>query len=77
MQMNLPKTYLTKKGALVLFSAPENELDSKTLQSDSKPRFRVSRKQVDTIDTSLKLGTMDKLVMSVLDFGEDVSFKNM
>lgn len=73
-QMTLPKTYLTKKGALVLFAAPEEETDTPTLQSGSKTRFRVCKTPVDAVDTSLKLGTMDKLVMSVLDFGEEVSF---
>lgn len=68
-QMNLPKTYLTKKGALVLFTAPEDEDD----WFDERPRFMISRKQTDLIDTSLKLGTLDKLAMSVLEFGEEDS----
>ncbi|VDI07981.1 Hypothetical predicted protein [Mytilus galloprovincialis] len=70
-QMNLPKTFLTRKGALMLFAADEGELDSLTSRTDVQPRVMRIRKPVDVIDTSLKLGTMDKLAMSVLQFGEE------
>ncbi|CAG2241127.1 unnamed protein product [Mytilus edulis] len=74
-QMNLPKTFLTRKGALMLFAADEGELDSLTSRADVQPRVMRIRKPVDVIDTSLKLGTMDKLAMSVLQFGEEETQK--
>ncbi|XP_052102974.1 golgin subfamily A member 6-like protein 22 isoform X4 [Mytilus californianus] len=74
-QMNLPKTFLTRKGALMLFAADEDELDSLPSKTDVHPRLMRIRKPVDVIDTSLKLGTMDKLTMSVLQFGEEEALK--
>ena len=74
-QMNLPKTFLTRKGALMLFSAPEDEEESLTPSRSvgPRPRYMRLRKSADLIDTSLKLGTMDKLAMSVLQYGEEVN----
>ena len=74
-KMNLPKTFLTRKGALMLFSAPENEEESliPSRSAGPRPRYMRLRKSADLIDTSLKLGTMDKLAMSVLQYGEEVN----
>ena len=76
-QMNLPKTFLTRKGALLLFAASEEEDELLQEQAGLHPKFMRIRKPVDVIDSSLKLGTLDKLAMSVLQFGEEVSTFNM
>ena len=70
-QLVIPKTYVTRKGAMVLFSAPENvkldlsEKDKKALKG------KLLRKRNGDIET--KFGTLARFTKSVLSFGDDVS----
>ena len=70
-QLVIPKTYVTRKGAMVLFSAPENvkldlsEKDKKALKG------KLLRKRNGDIET--KFGTLARFTKSVLAFGDDVS----
>ena len=69
-QLHIPKTYLTRKGALVLFSGPgvqQAEAPKKTPRG--APR---KKRHKDLIDCSLKLRTLERLSMSVLQFGDKV-----
>ncbi|CAL1546119.1 unnamed protein product [Lymnaea stagnalis] len=65
--LELPKTFLTRKGALILFTAP----DELPVEPPRSPRLRRKRhKQKDFIDLSLKLRTLERLSLSVLQFGD-------
>ncbi|KAK7494360.1 hypothetical protein BaRGS_00014463 [Batillaria attramentaria] len=65
--LDLPKTFLTRKGALLLFTAPEGLPE----KDHVKPRgIRRKRKQQELIDLSLKLGTLERLQLSVLQYGD-------
>ncbi|XP_005098661.1 rootletin [Aplysia californica] len=66
-QLHIPKTYLTRKGALVLFTGPER------VPQEAKKTPRVQKKKQrhkDVLDLSLKLKTMERLSLSVLQFGD-------
>ncbi|KAH9525112.1 hypothetical protein Btru_000349 [Bulinus truncatus] len=65
--LDLPKTYLTRKGALMLFTAPDEE-SSESLEC-IRPKTKI-RKQKKLIDLSLKLKTLERLSLSILQFGE-------
>ncbi|XP_071113328.1 titin homolog isoform X2 [Haliotis cracherodii] len=64
-KLDLPKTFLTRKGALLLFTAPD---DSEQTNVPSQ-RFHRRQKGKQLIDLSLKLGTLDRLCKSVLQYG--------
>ena len=70
-QLVIPKTYVTRKGAMVLFSAPENvkldisEKDKKVLKG------KLLKNRNGEIET--KFGTLARFTKSVLAFGDDVS----
>ena len=66
--LELPKTYLTRKGALLLFSAT----DAPPEKDHMRPRLPRKRKQQELIDLSLKLGTLERLSLSVLQYGDQV-----
>lgn len=73
-QVPLPKTFTTRKGALQIYVGPED------LDSDEEEGYELKPKYVqikrphgkELIDLSLKLGTMERLAMSVLQFGDEV-----
>ena len=70
-QLVIPKTYVTKKGALVLFSAPD---DVKLDLSEKDKRFlkrKLLRNRTGGIED--KFGTLTRFTKSVLAFGDDVS----
>ncbi|XP_025097466.1 uncharacterized protein LOC112565850 [Pomacea canaliculata] len=64
--LGLPRTYLTRKGPLLLFTAPENTSEKK------QPPQTLPKKlnQQKLIDLSLKLGTLERLTLSVLQYGD-------
>ncbi|KAK7107477.1 apical junction molecule ajm-1-like isoform X3 [Littorina saxatilis] len=64
--LELPKTFLTRKGALLLFAAPD------AAPQKDHMRTRISRKpkKQELIDLSLKLGTLERLSLSVLQYGD-------
>ncbi|XP_059154052.1 trichohyalin-like [Physella acuta] len=65
--LDLPKTYLTRKGALMLFTSNEDI----PLEPPPVPTLKRKRhKNRDLIDLSLKLRTLERLSMSVLQFGD-------
>lgn len=61
-RISLPKTYVTRKGALLLFT-PSEEL----LTVEKEPE-----KPVDVYEDGLTLGTIGNLANSVLQFGKKV-----
>ncbi|KAL4233137.1 hypothetical protein ACF0H5_007822 [Mactra antiquata] len=78
----LPKTYTTRKGALQLFVGPDDLDDDEDADNDDendgeqyplKPKYvQIKRPQgQELIDLSLKLGTMERLAMSVLQYGDE------
>lgn len=72
-KINLPKTYLTRKGALVLFTAPEDE-DEENQQYDPRQEKIIRLQRANQIiDTSLRLGTSGRLSKAILQFGDEVS----
>lgn len=64
--LDLPKTYLTRKGALLLFTAADGPPE----KDHVRPRKQRKRKQQELIDLSLKLGTLERLSLSVLQYGD-------
>ena len=60
-QISLPKTFVTRKGALLLFTPSEELL---TVEKEQKP--------VDVYEDGLTLGTIGNLANSVLQFGKKV-----
>ena len=75
--ISLPKTYSTRKGALQLFVGPEYEEDQKEDERlPLRPMYSQLRRQFtkqELVDLSLKLGTLERLSKSVLQFGDEVS----
>ncbi|XP_038049056.1 STE20-like serine/threonine-protein kinase [Patiria miniata] len=65
-QIALPKTFMTRKGALMLFTAPENVIFS---EPDQKCYFKNENEANDIGKLSLTLGTVNKLTTSVLRYG--------
>lgn len=66
-QLNLPKTYLTRKGALMLFASPENLAFSH--ENDERCYF-YDPDDVDTAQLALQeMQTLDNLTTSVLQYG--------
>ncbi|XP_033629488.1 protein split ends-like [Asterias rubens] len=65
-QLELPKTFMTRKGALMLFTAPENLNFSST---DQKCFYKSGKEETDVSKLSLTLGTVNKLTSSVLGYG--------
>ncbi|XP_055890187.1 polyamine-modulated factor 1-binding protein 1-like isoform X2 [Biomphalaria glabrata] len=65
--LDLPKTYLTRKGALMLFTAPDEE--PKESLKYVQPNRKIKRHK-NIIDLSLKLKTLERLSLSILQFGD-------
>ncbi|XP_076445454.1 uncharacterized protein LOC143283170 isoform X2 [Babylonia areolata] len=69
--LDLPKTFLTRKGALLLFTAPDAPPEKdRGVALTRRPAVTRKRKQQELIDLSLKLGTLERLSMSVLQYGD-------
>nr|KAI8758105.1 golgin subfamily A member 6-like protein 22 [Biomphalaria glabrata] len=68
--LDLPKTYLTRKGALMLFTAPDEE--PKESLKYVQPNRKIKRHK-NIIDLSLKLKTLERLSLSILQFGDKCS----
>ncbi|KAK3598474.1 hypothetical protein CHS0354_039562 [Potamilus streckersoni] len=71
-EMYLPKTYLTRKGALLLFTAPESEIDDSDFNArwQRQQLYKMRRDRVaKLIDLSLRLGNLTRLSNSVLQYG--------
>ena len=70
-QLVIPKTYVTRKGAMVLFSAPEDI----TLNISEKDKRRLKRKLLRdrNVDVESKFGTLARFTKSVLAFGDEVN----
>jgi hypothetical protein len=66
---DLPKTYLTKKGALMLFTAPKEEQEFDEF-SGSPKKVKMQRVKK-LLDASLQIGSLDRLAMSILQYGDE------
>ncbi|XP_070531719.1 microtubule-associated protein futsch-like isoform X1 [Ptychodera flava] len=66
-ELVLPKTFLTRRGAMLLFTAPE---DLKF--SQEQKCYQEQERSADVFDLGLKLRTMNKLTASVLQYGQDL-----
>ena len=71
-EMVLPKTFLTKKGAILLFTAPES-LDLDLTEHEKKILHKRMKKKDVVSDMVKKIGTIDRLSKSVLMFGDEAS----
>ena len=67
---DLPKTFLTKKGALMLFTAPKDD-DQEVDESSGNPRVVRTQRVKKILDSSLKIGSLDRLAMSILQYGDE------
>ncbi|XP_056015844.1 calponin homology domain-containing protein DDB_G0272472-like isoform X10 [Ostrea edulis] len=69
---DLPKTYLTKKGALMLFTAPkeEQELD----EANGNPKKVKMHRVKKLLDSTLQMGSLDRLAMSILQYGDEEEY---
>ncbi|RUS88389.1 hypothetical protein EGW08_003845, partial [Elysia chlorotica] len=67
--LEIPKTFVTRKGALVLFAAPA-DIPQEPMKSPAQTPRRRRRRPKSVIDLSLKLKTLERLSMSVLQFGD-------
>ena len=71
-ELVLPKTYLTRKGALLLFTAPDTvdiEPDSKVEENgENREMFDVTQNELNR-----KFGNLARFAQSVLTYGDDVS----
>lgn len=70
-QIQLPKTYITRKGALLLFTAPENELQTER-NSFRQKLYNKLVKSSNSNDFIQRLGTLERLSLSILKFGDEV-----
>jgi hypothetical protein len=74
----LPKTYTTRQGALQLYVGPDDLEDDDSDEDEDKYMLKPKYVEIkrphgqELIDLSLKLGTMERLAMSVLQFGDEV-----
>ncbi|XP_019920536.3 axoneme-associated protein mst101(2) isoform X10 [Magallana gigas] len=69
---DLPKTYLTKKGALMLFTAPKD--DQELNESYGSPKVVKTHRVKKLLDSSLKIGSLDRLAMSILQYGDEEEY---
>ncbi|XP_078617016.1 uncharacterized protein LOC144885132 isoform X2 [Branchiostoma floridae x Branchiostoma japonicum] len=63
----LPRTYLTRRGPLLLFTTPDLLVAEHAQQGDHQPRK--SRDRLKGMESGITLGTVDGLIDSVLQFG--------
>nr|XP_022293237.1 calponin homology domain-containing protein DDB_G0272472-like isoform X11 [Crassostrea virginica] len=70
---DLPKTFLTKKGALMLFTAPKDD-DQEVDESSGNPRVVRTQRVKKILDSSLKIGSLDRLAMSILQYGDEEDY---
>eukprot|EP00058_Branchiostoma_floridae_P005005 XP_002590493.1 hypothetical protein BRAFLDRAFT_124499 [Branchiostoma floridae] len=63
----LPRTYLTRRGPLLLFTTPDLLMAEHAQQGDHQPRK--SRDRLKGMESGITLGTVDGLIDSVLQFG--------
>lgn len=64
-QLSLPKTFVTRKGAIILFTPSEDICNHGNGESHLKKE--------NVYEAGLKLGTLGNLTNSVLEFGKEVS----
>ena len=69
-ELVLPKTYTTRKGALVLFTPGGEELSLSLSQQKQLSKDFLKANQV---DLSAKFGSLTRFAHSVLTFGDEVS----
>ena len=70
-QLVIPKTFVTRKGAMVLFSAPDNiKLD---ISEQDKRQLKRKLLRDRNMDVESKFGTLARFAKSVLAFGDEVS----
>ncbi|ESO84978.1 hypothetical protein LOTGIDRAFT_168236, partial [Lottia gigantea] len=65
-ELELPKTYVTKKGALLLFTAPNEDIEG----TQESVKVLHKKKVESLLDRSLKLNTLERLYLSALQFGD-------
>jgi len=66
-QLSLPKTFVTRKGAILLFTPSDD------LHCHGNVESHLKKESV--YEAGLKLRTLGNLTHSVLEFGKEVSFK--
>ncbi|XP_061169189.1 calponin homology domain-containing protein DDB_G0272472-like [Saccostrea echinata] len=71
-KVDLPKTYLTKKGALMLFTAPKDDEELEEAYGD--PRIAKMHREKKLLDSSLKIKSLDRLAMSILQYGDEEEY---
>ncbi|XP_077999900.1 uncharacterized protein LOC144452642 isoform X2 [Glandiceps talaboti] len=71
-ELVLPKTFLTRRGAMLLFTAPEDLVFSQEQKCYSSHQH----KSADVFDLGLRLKTVNKLTASVLQYGQDSGPEN-
>ena len=68
-KLELPKTYVTRSGALFLFTAPNNV----ELTEQQKLDLRQGLSRIRNTELKSKFGTLAKFTRSVLNYGNEVS----
>lgn len=67
----IPKTYLTRRGRLLLFSGPtDHDMEEMNAREDEKIRDKL-RKMSDK-ELQQKFGSLSRLAQSILSFGDQV-----
>ena len=72
-ELVLPKTYLTRKGAIVLFTAPDN-LDLETNNDDDQRKVGEQMFDITQNELNKKFGNLTRFAQSVLSYGDEVKF---
>ena len=72
-ELKLPKTFLTRKGALLLFSSPDPDQELSEKEKDYLQHARKLLKHRYKDYCSKLGGSVDRLVQSILMFGDQVS----
>jgi len=72
-QLAIPKTYLTRKGALLLFSSPNDTVRNEEGDSGLLSRQKMAQiNKLNVAELCNKLGTMERLSLSILQYGDQV-----
>ncbi|XP_021354078.1 calponin homology domain-containing protein DDB_G0272472-like isoform X2 [Mizuhopecten yessoensis] len=76
-KLNIPKTFTTRKGALILFSSQEDgdngSASTSVSRSSSRQKSALSKK-FSALETCSTLGTLDRLSLSVLQYGDQEEY---
>ncbi|XP_069131001.1 apical junction molecule-like isoform X4 [Argopecten irradians] len=73
-KLNIPKTFTTRKGALILFSSQEDVDNTGSVSRSSSRQKSALSKKFNAIETCSALGTLDRLSLSVLQYGDEEDY---